>query len=208
MPHRFLSPALLMGLLLIAGCGTSKQHTVTEQLLSSDAVDRAVSQIDFTVLTGRKVYVDASYVQPIKNIGFVNDRYILSSLRQQMAAAGCLLQDSANDADVIVEPRVGALGTELHELVYGIPANNLLSNVTSLAPNAPTLPSIPELSVAKKNNHLGAAKIAVFAYERETREPIWQSGIAQSESRARASCGRPCSRSSSARLCATIARSP
>ena len=184
-PHlRFLLPPLLICLAAL-GCGSTKQHTVTEQLLTSDAVDRAVAQIDFRVLSGRKVYLDTSYIQPIKNIGFVNDRYIVSALRQQIAAAGCLLQDSAADADVILEPRVGALGTELHEVVYGMPSNNVLASVASISPNSPPVPVIPEISLAKKNQHLGAAKIAVFAYERESKDPLWQSGIAQAESRAR-----------------------
>jgi len=185
MPPRVRFIALLICCLVAAGCGSTKQHTVTEQLLSSDAVDRAVGQIDFTVLRGRKVYLDTSYVQPVKNIGFVNDRYIVSSLRQQMAAAGCQLQDAANDAEVIVEPRIGALGTDSHEVVYGIPSNNLLSSVASIAPNAPAVPVLPEISIAKKNEYMGAAKIAVFAYERESRDPLWQSGIAQAESNAR-----------------------
>jgi hypothetical protein len=44
---------------------------------------------------------------------------------------------------------------------------------------------IPELSVAKREVKSAAAKIAVFAYDRETREPLWQSGVAQAGSNAR-----------------------
>jgi len=36
---------------------------------------------------------------------------------------------------------------------------------------------IPEISVARKHDHRGAAKIALFAYHRESRQPVWQSGI-------------------------------
>ncbi|MBI2480983.1 MAG: hypothetical protein HYV60_20820 [Planctomycetia bacterium] len=51
-------------------------------------------------------------------------------------------------------------------------------------PNAPTIPAIPELALAKREAQLGAAKIAVFAYERESRRPVWQSGTSRARSTA------------------------
>ena len=47
------------------------------------------------------------------------------------------------------------------------------------------LPTIPEISLARKNNEQAAAKMAIFAYHRETRRPVWQSGVAQARSRAK-----------------------
>jgi lipopolysaccharide heptosyltransferase I len=101
-----------------------------------------------------------------------------------MVAADCRLQDDDEEADFIVEARVGTLGTNGHEVVYGIPANNALSTAANLVPNAPAIPTIPELALAKKDAHLGAAKLAVFAYERESRRPVWQSGTSQAKSTA------------------------
>lgn len=161
----------------------------TQQLLASDAVDRSVSQIDFTDLNGQKVYFDTSHIRDPKDIsiGFVNSDYIISALRQQMLAAGCHLQDKIEDSKYVVEARVGALGTDGHEVIYGIPANNMLGVVTSFVPTSPAVqtPTIPEISFAKKNNQLAAAKIAVFAYNRETREAVWQSGISRAKSTTR-----------------------
>jgi hypothetical protein len=48
-----------------------------------------------------------------------------------------------------------------------------------MVPAAPALPAIPELALAKKNDQLAAAKIGVFAYDRKTREPVWQAGISK-----------------------------
>ena len=45
-----------------------------------------------------------------------------------------------------------------------------------------SLPALPELSIAKKNEQVGAAKVALFAYDRESREPLWQSGVSTSMS--------------------------
>ena len=88
--------------LLALGCGTMKSQLAKEQMLMSDAVDHAVSQIDFRTLSGRKVYFDSKYIQNIKGVGFVNSEYIISSLRQQMMAADCRLQDEPTTAEIIV----------------------------------------------------------------------------------------------------------
>ncbi len=169
---------LLLVCLLHAGCGTTQTQLATQQLILSDAVDRAVAQLDFRVLAGQKVYLDDRFIQNVKGIGFVNSEYVTSALRQQMLASGCLLQPTANDADYIVEARVGTLGHDQHDVTYGIPANKSLANLVDLVPNAPDLPSIPELSLARRHDQLAAAKIAAYAYDRRTREPVWQSGTA------------------------------
>jgi hypothetical protein len=166
----------------LAGCGTTLSRGGTEQLLASDAVDRAISTIDFRVLSQKKVFFDSQYIKHVKEIGFVNADYIIGSLRQQLAAAECLLQDKPEDADYVVEARVGALGTDGHELIYGIPANNLLNAATSLMPTLPSVPTIPEISLAKRNDQRGAFKLGVFAYHRETKQPVWQSGITVAKS--------------------------
>lgn len=169
----------------LAGCGRTLAQGATEQLLASDAVDRTISQIDFRVLAGEKVYLDTQYINNVKGVGFVNADYIISSIRQQLVGSRCLLQESPERADYIVEARIGTLGTDGHEVTYGVPANNLLSAAASLVPTAPPLPTIPEISFAKRNEQLGAAKIGVFAYHRGSREPVWQSGITQARSTAK-----------------------
>ena len=164
-----------------AGCGTTTNRVATEQLLMSDAVDRAIAQIDFSSLEGKKVYLDTLYLHSVKGIGFVNSEYVISSLRQQLTAARCLIQDARETADVVVEPRVGALGTDGNEIVYGLPQSGAISSAANALASIP-MPSIPEISFGKSNSQSGIAKIIVYAYDRETREPVWQSGIAKAES--------------------------
>lgn len=184
---RFAGPVVVLAALILcaAGCGTSRSRKATEQLLISDAVDKAVGSLDFTALSDRKVFLDTQYLKTVKGLGFVNADYVISSLRNQMAAAGCLLQDKKEDAEIVVEARVGTLGHDEHEVSYGIPASNALSTAAAMVPNAPPIPAIPELSIAKKNQSNAAAKIAVFAYYQKTRKPVWQSGIAKSGSDAK-----------------------
>jgi hypothetical protein len=175
---------IAVSLALFHGCGTTTSRLATEQLLMSDAVDQAIGRIDFRSLEGHKVFLDTLYLHQVQGIGFVNAQYIISSLRQQLTASRCLIQDTRETADVIVEPRVGALGTDGHEVVYGIPQSGNIVSAASMLSSAP-IPSIPEVSFGKSNAQSGIAKVIVFAYDRETREPIWQSGIAKAESTSR-----------------------
>jgi hypothetical protein len=131
----------------------------------------------------------ASAGKPIPGVpmqsNLVTSDYVISSIRQQLTAAGCQIVDSKETADIICEARCGALGTDGHNVTYGIPAINIFGGASTLIATAPALPSIPEISFAKKDVKSAASKIAVFAYDRETREPLWQSGIAQAGSNAK-----------------------
>ncbi len=176
---------VLGSLLLLTGCGTTKQTHATDQMLESAAIDVAIAQIDFSPLAGQKVYFDSKYISDYKGVGFVNSNYIISSLRQQMIAAGLLLYDKPDEADYVIEGRIGALGSDAHDVVYGLPQSNALSSVSTIIPGAPALPALPELSVARKSSKQGAAKLALFAYDREERTRVWQSGTSVARSTAK-----------------------
>jgi hypothetical protein len=170
----------------IAGCGTTREKLATEQLLLSDAVDRSVADLDFSPLANERVFLDTQYIQ-FDSKGLVNSNYVSSAIRQQMAADGCLLQESAEGADYVVEARVGTLGSDGHDINYGVPPSNAVNTAATLVANTPPLPVLPEISLARKTQDTAAAKIAVFAYHRESRRPVWQSGtkLARSVAQAR-----------------------
>ena len=163
------------------GCGTTTQRFATEQMLVSDAVDQAIHQIDFTHLADSKVFLDTTFLKPVRGMGFVNAEYIISSLRQQLTASRCLVQEKKEDADVIVEPRVGALGTDGHEVTYGLPQTTAVANAAAVF-SSNAIPAVPEISFGRVDAQSGIAKIIVYAYERETKQPVWQSGVAKAES--------------------------
>lgn len=171
-------------LLLVTGCGTTTTSRVTEQLLLSDAVDAAIADIDFRNLRGQTVFLDPTYIKTSEaQVHYT--QYLVSSLRQQLLAAGCILQSTQEEADIIVEPRVGALGTEAQKVTFGIPKSQELSTAASLIASAPVVPTIPEIAFGKSDLQTGAAKISIFAYFRESKEPVWQSGtrVARSNSK-------------------------
>jgi hypothetical protein len=174
---RFLAVALCA--LGVAGCGTTRTsntiRTATEQLLISDAIDRSVQQIDFRVLKGQPVFLEERLLAEV-----VDKSYLISSHRQHLLASGCVLKEKREDALYVLEPRVGAMGTDDHQLLFGVPAVQVPQ-----VPLGMSLPaSLPEIPFAKRKDQRGVAKLAVFAYRRDTGEPVWQSGIALSESEA------------------------
>jgi hypothetical protein len=163
---------------LALGCGTTRSsstpRTATEQLLLSHAIDHSVSQLDFRFLAGQPVFLDAQYLNKTVDSG-----YLISSLRQHLLACGCLLEEKREEATYIVEARSGGVGTDQHNLLVGIPQ----TTVPAFVPGQPT--QIPEIPFAKKTDQQGIAKIAVFAYNRKTGAPVWQSGVIQSVSTAK-----------------------
>jgi hypothetical protein len=169
------STALL--LFCSSGCGTTRSsdtnRTATEQLLISDAIDRAVQTINLQTLAGQSVFLDDS------RLGDVVDRnYLVSTLRQHLLASGCALRAERDQADFIVEARAGAIGTDRNDLLFGVPS----MNVPQILPVQPVPAAIPEVPIAKRRDQRGIAKIAVFAYHRESGLPVWQSGTAHQES--------------------------
>jgi hypothetical protein len=184
------SPRLLVGLVWLcvlvslAGCGTTRwtdtKRTATEQMLVSDAIDRAVSRIDFRILAGKDVYLDTSFLGET-----VDKEYLTGTLRQQMVSSGCILKEKREQAAFIVEARAGTVGTDHHDLLYGMPSINL-PTFAAPVPGAPAMPSaLPELALARRTDQQAMAKIAVFAYHRETGAAVWQSGADIVSSKAR-----------------------
>jgi len=176
---------LLLALLVCIGCGKTVQRNATEQLIMSDAVDKSIRSIDFSPLAGKVCYLDTTYLKNIKSITFVNAEYIIGTLRNQLIAAGCQIVDDQKDAELIVEARAGALGTDLHEVVYGIPQNNLISAAATLMPTVPPVPAIPEIALMRRDTQNAAAKVAVFAFDAKSGYAVWQSGTEMARSVAR-----------------------
>ena len=167
-----------------AGCGTVKQQKATDQLLISDAVDRTLSQISFAELSGSTVFIDTQYIRSVRSNGCVDSNYVVSCLRELAIRDGCILQENRNESEFVVEVRMGALGTDNHEVNYGIPGSSAVNQTASLITSAP-IPAIPEISLARKDERRAAAKISLFAYNRETREAVWQTGTIMGLSQAK-----------------------
>jgi hypothetical protein len=162
------------GVACIAGCGTTRwsdtSRTATEQMLLSDAIDRAISQIDVSMLAGHSIFIDNKFIA-----GEVDEKYIVSTLRQHMMASGCTIKDKPEDAMCVLEIRSGAVGTNRSDLLFGVPATSLPTG--GMLTGIPS--TIPEIPLVKRTSQQGVCKIAVFAYDRGSGRPLWQSGTRQ-----------------------------
>lgn len=170
-PFHFVSVCGLFLTLGLTGCGTTRTsdtlRTGTEQLLLSNAIERAVNDMDFSVLEGKDVYFDPQYLKGVSDEG-----YIISSIRQRLLAEGALLKATRDEAVYVVEARAGTVGTNRQDVLIGVPQVTLPTGaIMAGAPSA-----IPEIPLAKKTQQRGIVKLAAFAYNQVTGQAVWQSG--------------------------------
>jgi hypothetical protein len=176
-------PSIVLGLALavlasLPGCGTVKTsgtaRTGTEQLLLTNAWDSALSKIDFRPLTGVPVYLDTT------NATAIDQGWVVSSLRQALLTQGVLLRSKPEQAQWIVEARVGAYGTDAYNAMVGIPQTTIPQTFTGVPAG-----TIPEFSLLKKSHQEGVAKLAIFAYDRASGQLVWSSGTVLATSSAK-----------------------
>lgn len=160
---------MVLVLVAIAGCGTVKTsgtaRTGTEQILLTNAWDSALKKVDFRPLTGVPVYLD------ITNVAAVDQGWVVSSLRESLLTEGVLLRQKPEQAQWVVEARVGAYGTDENNLLVGISQLTVPPTFTGIPTG-----SIPEIPFIKKNEQIGVAKLALFAYDRASGQLVWNSG--------------------------------
>ncbi len=161
------SGLLLAAGILWGGCHATKvtepQRSVTEQFLLSAAAERAVAQVDLSVLKGRKVFVQEKYFKSY------DEGFAIGVIRERISKAGALMMTQETAADVIVEIRSGGLGLDSRESLLGIPALNMPIPLTGPV-------STPEIALYKSALADSAGKFALFAYERVSGEHVHSTG--------------------------------
>lgn len=177
--RRFLTTSLShwLGLVLLlgsaAGCVNKQRMTepirsVGEQLLLSNSIDRALSELDLEAigrLKGFKVYLSTVYLQTL------DQEYLIGSLRDLLLSSGVLVVDDIAQAEMIVEIRSGANSLDSASVTAGIAEDQALPNPVTGAPVA-----LPELAFFKKQNIVSLTKVALVAYHADSREHVFSSG--------------------------------
>ena len=177
--YRFLTTSLSnwLGLVLLlgsaAGCVNKQRMTepirsVGEQLLLSNSIDRALSELDLEAigrLKGFKVYLSTVYLQTL------DQEYLIGSLRDLLLSSGVLVVDDIAQAEMIVEIRSGANSLDSAAVTAGIAEDQALPNPVTGAPIA-----LPELAFFKKQNIVSLTKVALVAYHADSREHVFSSG--------------------------------
>lgn len=141
--------------LLLGACGSAREtepgRTATEQLLFSVAAERAADKLAFRIAPGAKVFVDATYVEG------TDSKYLLSAIRDHILRRGGALVDDKAHADLVIEPRVGAMSIDRGKTRVGTPDFGIP------IPLAGDL-HIPEFAFYKRDTQQGVVKVAATSY--------------------------------------------
>jgi hypothetical protein len=156
--------AVVAGLVAgLAGCATARQTdppmTATEQMLISTAIDRAAEQLKLDFAPGRKVFVDAQYVD-FEPSQIIYPKYTVAAVRNRLLRLGAELTADRAAADVIVEVRSGAQSIDDKKALVGLPGFSVP------VPLAGAL-TVPEVPIFRRMQETGHAKLAVVAYDKD-----------------------------------------
>ena len=153
----------------LSGCASMKEsdtaRTGLEQLLISSAVDDSLNKVDFTAVSGAKVFLKADYLES------VDKNYVLMSIRSRLLSHDCTLVDKADEADVCMEVASGGIGTDRTELVVGTPEIPL-----------GMMGGIPKISVYERKRAMGTAKLCIIATDTKSKRPVINSGYSLARS--------------------------
>lgn len=141
----------------LAGCTTMTEseppRTATEQLLISRAADHAAERLTVSLPAGIGVFLDTSDFE-----GY-DHKYAIGTIKDRLLKSGARLVPDKAKADVVVEVRSGALSTDKHETLIGIPSFDIP------LPLSGSPITFPEIALFKDERHQGVAKIAMTAYD-------------------------------------------
>jgi hypothetical protein len=143
-------------LLVLTACSARREtdpgRTASEMLLVSTAADRAADKLTFSLQPGTKVFIDASYVEG------TDSKYMISALRDRVARKGGDLVDDKGKADLLIEPRIGALSIDRDKTLFGTPA----------IPVPLVGVEVPEIAIFKRSYQQGVVKLAATSYDPKT----------------------------------------
>ena len=189
MPMRFTLP-LLMCLFAAGGCATIRvtdpARTATEQFLMSQAVSRALEQLNVSGLRDRKVWVETGYFTGAEQVvvnGEVRQRMFTTSeqafataeLRERLLMGGARIVQDKKLAEIVLEVRSGGIGIDRMENLIGVPASVLAGGLAGSTTSGIPV-SIPEIALYKNTRQRGFASISFVAYRADTGEYVTSSG--------------------------------
>lgn len=166
---------LVLLAIVLSGCATQRvtdpERTATEQFLLSEAVIEAVEPLTFSVLHGRKVYVEDRYFSASEK------PFVLGELRAKMLLSGVQLVSTPPDAEIVLEVRSGGVGIDRYDSILGLPAIGATGGATSAAAGVPLSGFVtPELAIVKEIKQVSFASVSFVAYWADTGEVVASSG--------------------------------
>lgn len=163
---------LCCSLLLFVGCiggirDTTTARTATEILLVSTAAEKAIQQYNVDpTLKGKKVTIDDSRYDSI------DKPYVISALRQHLAASGAMIV--GDGSDYTVEVRNGTLGIYDNDFTIGIPGLPIALGAGLGAELPPVV--TPALSLFRRDSSQGWCKMQLWIYGTKDNNFVSKSG--------------------------------
>ena len=161
--RRALAVVAMLAAALGSGCVyarnlTDTARSATEQLLLTESVERAVDALELPAVAGRKVALEIESLAP------EDAKYLeaVTLIRLQNAGARMV---PADEAELVLKMRAGALGTVSRQLLFGIPPVPVPNSIT-------TVPGLPIYTVSKQR---GYTKLRLVTYD-DTGRLVAESG--------------------------------
>jgi len=156
---------------LCSGCSTIRTtdspRTSSEQYLLNQSTARAVEQLTAEPLRDRAVFVDWQYMtgRTLSD----EQSYLVADIRAKLLMSGVRLVHKRDEAEIVLEVRAQAIGTERQDNLIGIPSVYV---PTFAAQNLAT----PEIALYKRTKQEGYSSVAFVAYWADTGEVVAFSG--------------------------------
>jgi len=153
-------------LALTCSCTTTRHLTNStasglQQILETEAVDRAVQKLTWPDLTGRTAFVEVA-----SPTDWGNQFYLREAVASALAEHGAILTEDYAHADLVVRALAGSVGTDQKDIFFGMP--QVQSVVIPV--------SLPELALYKSEEQTGFAKTEVVVTDNHRGGEIWHSG--------------------------------
>ncbi len=157
---------------LAAGCTsrlkTNTARTATQQVLGTEAMDRALTKLQWPALHGRSVIVKVfSTADPL------DQDYLRGAAEAILAEHGARIVHDAKDAEFILTLLAGSLGTDQTEVLFGTPRLETL------------FATVPELPLYKSDTQEGFAKVSYVLQDAVNGGFVYRAGPAQASTYAR-----------------------
>ncbi len=155
------------------GCSTVRvtdpTATATQQYLTSEAVAKAIAQLSFDSLRGRRVYIDNSYLADAEKA------FTSAEFRAAVLQAGAFLQPDRAKAEMIIEMRSNGIGIDSYQSLVGLPS--IAGPPTGAGTGAISQAIVtPEIAITKNLKQIGFASLSYVAYWADTGEIVTGSG--------------------------------
>lgn len=140
---------------------TNTQRSAVEQYLVATAIERGIECANFKRYSGKKAFMDYEYFSPQ-----TDKAYTQGVLEMQLSKANIVITKERKEADIIVQPLCGVLGTNYDKFFIGTPQVPIPLPDTSLSF------AIPEIPIFSKYTRNAYGRFSINVFDAQSRKPL------------------------------------